>query len=262
MKPFYEQQKPVRINHQSQLDFPLHLHNAVEIIYVLKGSSVACCEAQRFALGPGDLFVAFPNQIHGYEKTEDFDGYVLVVTSENLSVFKSILEEYQPTTPHLHPTDEDAQNFAALFRLMHSDRNTSSPALLQGYGQVLFSKLLPLITLVRKVSTGDALQAVLYYIGSHYTEPITRKEIARAIGYSESHVSHMISQSLGTTLSGYITMLRMDEARRLLRETTLSVGQIAMSLGFSSVRSFNRFFMLQMYQTPTAYRKQIRKDPT
>ena len=79
------------------------------------------------------------------------------------------------------------------------------------------------------------------------------------MGYSEGYVSHIFANCLNTTLTGYITMLRMDEARQLLREISLPVGRIAMQLGFSYIRSFNRFFVREMNMAPSAYRNQNKR---
>jgi transcriptional regulator GlxA family with amidase domain len=107
-------------------------------------------------------------------------------------------------------------------------------------------------------STGT-LQAILHYIDLHYQQPLTREEIAKAVGYSPSHISHVFTEAMGMPLMEYITMLRMNEAKKLLRSTQIPVSRIAMQLGFSSIRSFNRFFMGQLHTTPSQYRKNHRQ---
>ena len=129
------------------LDFPLHLHDAVEIVYVLQGSSTVLLENQRLPLAVGDLFLSFPNQVHGYENSRNFLGYVIVMTSQSLPAFQSLLKENQPMNPIFHPEGAVAENLNRLLELMWTDRHTDSPTLLQGYGQVLLSKILPLFHL-------------------------------------------------------------------------------------------------------------------
>ncbi len=256
MKPFYEHIKPIRINRQIQLDFPLHLHDAVEIVYVLEGHSTVLLEGQQLALGAGDLFLSFPNQVHGYENTRDFLGFVAIITTQSLPAFQSLLTKEQPASPILHPEGQDAQSLLALMQLMWNDRRTGSPTLFQGYSQVLLSKVLLMATLIPQTKESGVLQAVLQYINNNYMQPLTRNDIAKAIGYSESHISHIFTDAMGISLMDYIIKLRLDETKQLLRSTKLPVSQIAMSLGFSSIRSFNRFFLQKTGMTPTAYRKQ------
>ena len=256
MRPFYEQIKPIRANRQNQLDFPLHLHDAVEVVFVLQGSSTVVLENQRLPLGQGDLFLSFPNQVHGYENTRDFEGYVIIMTTKSLPAFQAVLTENQPAVPILHPEAPVAEKLKAFLQIMWSDRHADSPLMLQGYGQVLLSKVLPLFSIVPNTNAPGTLQATLHYIDLHYTQPLTREEIANAVGYSPSHISHVFSGAMDMTLMEYITMLRMGEAKQLLRSTQLPVSRIAMQLGFSSIRSFNRFFRNETNMTPSQYRKE------
>ena len=256
MHPFYEQRQPAWLVHQDQLDFPLHLHNAIELVYVVRGSSMVLYDSGRYALGPGDLFLSFPNQVHGYENTRDFDGYVLIATTQLLSSSRTMLEQNQPRNPICHPTGQAAADILALLKMLHVDRKSTNIPLLKSYSLLLLHKAVALTGLTPRTRESDTLQLALRYIGEHYREPLTRGHIAKAVGYSESHLSHLFTDRLHISLTDYITKLRMDDAQELLRSTDLPVGQIAMSLGFSSIRSFNRFFLMDTGITPTAYRSQ------
>ena len=256
MRPFYEQIKPIRCNRQNVLDFPLHIHDAVEIVYVLRGSSTVLLENQQLTLSPGDLFISFPHQVHGYENSRDFLGYVVIITTQTIPVFQSLLQQNQPAVPIFHPEGDRAEQLHSLLEMMWSDRKTTSPTLLQGYSQVLLSKLLTFVPLVPTHQEPGVLQSVLQYIDLHHNEILTRDQIAEAVGYSPSYISHVFTEAMGTSLRDYITRLRMNDAKKMLLQTDLPVGQIAMSLGFPSIRSFNRFFLLDTGITPTAYRSQ------
>ena len=258
MKPFYEKPRSAWISHQRQLDFPLHIHDAIEIVYVLEGTTTVNCESRQYALGPGDLFLAFPHQVHGYAQTKDFDGYLLIASSATLVDCKEMLRKMQPDHPVIHPTPQDAEKILSLMQMMWEDRKSVSGALLRGYCLVLLNKLVALTGLSCRSANLDTLQTVLRYIGEHYREPITRAELAQAVGYSESHISHLISSQLQMPLKDYITMLRMDDARHLLQETDMPINQISLQLGFPSVRSFNRYFLQTMEMSPSAYRARKR----
>lgn len=255
MRPFYEQRQPAWLVHQDQLDFPLHLHDAIELVYVVRGTATVLSDSGRLSLGPGDLYLAFPNQPHGYADTTNFDGYVLIATTKLLSVCKTMLEQNQPRDPICHPTGQTAADILNLFKMMHVDRKSTNIPLLQSYSLLLLHKAVALTKLMPRAGGSDTLQQALRYIGEHYREPLTRRDVAKAVGYSESHLSHLFTNTVHTSLMDYITALRMDDARDLLRSTDLPVGQLALSLGFSSVRSFNRFFRQETGMTPSQFRK-------
>ena len=101
------------------------------------------------------------------------------------------------------------------------------------------------------------LRSVLLYIHGHYREPISRKEIARSVGYHESYISHVFSQVLHMGITQYIHTLRVDDACNFLRHTKMPVTQIALELGFGSVRNFNRIFLKETGKTPKEYRNTL-----
>jgi len=259
MKLLYEKKTEIKITHPKGLDFPLHVHEAIEIVLVLEGEFTGIVGNQRYSVGPGDIFLAFPNQVHAYENSKNFKGYVLIAPSKPfLSVYRAALEHKQPEAAVFHPSQDQFEQLTVLLQLSFADRNSAFSAILRGYTLAIVGKLLSWLPLTDKPSGTDALQAVLSYVSEHYTEPIRRTDIAKAVGYNESYISHLFADSLNTTLTGYITTLRLNEAVHLLKETDLPVSRIAMMLGFASIRCFNRIFAREVHTTPTAYRNQFR----
>jgi AraC-like DNA-binding protein/quercetin dioxygenase-like cupin family protein len=256
MKLLHQENTDIRLFVPKTLDFPLHLHNVVEIAFVTGGSATAICGNQRFSLEAGDVFIAFPNQEHGYENTENIAGYVMIVPAQPyLTAFHSVFEQKIPTHPVLKKGQWEHTGILPLLDMAFSEWHSASKALMHGYALLTVSKLLPLLTLKDMPSGGAAaMQELLLYINHHYTEPLSRQEIAQAVGYNESYISHMFSDQLNTSLSGYITSLRISDAKQLLTDTDMTISQIAMQLGFGCIRSFNRAFLKETGITPTAYR--------
>ena len=121
--------------------------------------------------------------------------------------------------------------------------------------QVIFGKLLPLLVLdSARNDYGDAVRALVEYVGSHYRQPLNRTQIARALGYNESYISHLFSEALNTTAPEYINRLRIYDAQKLLLDTDRTVTQIVAELGFGSIRNFNRVFQQEAGMSPRAYR--------
>ena len=126
---------------------------------------------------------------------------------------------------------------------------------MQAYMQVIFGKLLPLLPLCRaEDGKNEAVRVLLEFVGENYRRPLTRGEVARAVGYHENYISHIFSETLHTTLPGYLGALRVYDASAMLLETDLPVAQIAAELGFGSIRNFNRVFQMEMGTSPRAYR--------
>lgn len=262
MKLLHQGNHELRLSHRNNLDFPLHLQNAIEVVVMTSGQSTAICGSKRYLLSEGDLFVAFPNQVHGFENSGRSTGYVLIVpVSPNLSAYHALLEQKVPAEPVIRKEALTDSNLVTLMEMACQEWNHASKNLQQGYVLILTDKLLSLLTLTdAQPVSGDALQSVLRFLNDHYREPLTRRSIARAVGYNESHLSHVFSQALDTTLTDYIISLRLNDALSLLTDTDLSVSQIALQLGFGSIRSFNRCFRQNMQLSPTAYRAAARQS--
>ena len=79
--------------------------------------------------------------------------------------------------------------------------------------------------------------------------------IARELGVSKYHLSHVFSARLHTSFREYVNALRLDCARDLLAATELSMLEVSMESGFDSLRTFNRVFQERFRQTPSQYRK-------
>ena len=260
MPLLYEEKTKYRfVKEHDPKDFPLHIHNAVEICVMLEGSCRVLYENRQIALGVGDIFFAFPNQPHGYEENCDTVRYLLILpVKPHLEMFYKLLTEHIPESPILRKGSWEQLGLLEMLRLGCGDAGRTSLEVMQGYFAVIVGKLLSLMKLKPYDSDSEnMLRSILLYIHGHYREPITRKEIARAIGYHESYISHVFSQVLHMGITQYIHTLRVDDARTYLRHTKMPVTQIALELGFGSVRNFNRIFLKETGMSPKEYRKTL-----
>lgn len=237
-----------------KLDFQPHLHGAVEVYYFLEGESLIQCGTEKYRLGAGDLFIAFPNQVHGYEKSKNVYGYIMILQVKTwLKPYYKLLTEKLPVVPYLKKGSFEHTGIPELLEMAWQDHKTVSKDVLQGYFAVIFGKLLSLLQM--QEARNDTMRDILMYIHDHYKEPISRKDIAHAAGYTESHISHLFSATMRTSLPDYINALRVEDAKDLLTGTNMTVSQIAESLGFGSIRNFGRAFQKYTATTPKDYRK-------
>jgi AraC-like DNA-binding protein len=92
-----------------------------------------------------------------------------------------------------------------------------------------------------------------------YHDPeINLDKLAKLLDASKHHVSQVINEHLGMSFFEYVNLLRVNEARNLLAESTrsdLHVIEVAYSVGFNNKTSFNAAFKKATGMTPTEYRK-------
>ena len=254
MKLLHQDNPRIQFQSRHNLDFPPHLHDVLELVFVRTGTVTAVTGSQRFDLTAGDIFASFPNQPHGYENSRDVTGDVMILPAHYLSPWWQGASK-KPVSPVIKKGQWEHTEVDKIWALVLPELGQASEVVLQGYALLIAGKILPLLSLqTRDDSRQDALGAVIRYIGEHYREPLSRDELAQAVGYNESYISHLFSLQLQTTFVDYITALRLRDARDLLQNPDITVSQVSLMLGFGSIRSFNRAFYRKFGMNPTTYR--------
>lgn len=87
-----------------------------------------------------------------------------------------------------------------------------------------------------------------------YAYPLDVAEVARAALMSPGHFSRQFRATYGETPYAYLAARRIERAKALLRRHDLSVTEVCMAVGFSSLGSFSARFTQLVGETPTAYR--------
>jgi PAS domain S-box-containing protein len=96
------------------------------------------------------------------------------------------------------------------------------------------------------------------YLRDHLGERIDRPSLARALAVSPDYLGRVFKAELGTSPHQFLIDLRLEEARRLLLMTDLSVTQIAWRLGFATVSHFVTTFRKRTGMTPLRFRRRAR----
>ena len=100
----------------------------------------------------------------------------------------------------------------------------------------------------------DTWRRATDYVNEHCQHPISRQEVAEALGVHVNHLSRLFQQQGDTTFSRYLHARRMERARELLERTRLPVASVAQLSGFEDVRYFNRIFKRLIGVTPSDFR--------
>jgi len=79
------------------------------------------------------------------------------------------------------------------------------------------------------------------------------------LGCSYGHLARLFRRTYGVTPLAYVNAQRIQRARRLLRDTALSVSEIAHRTGFDEISGFSRLFRKQTGMSPREFRRQARK---
>ena len=110
-------------------------------------------------------------------------------------------------------------------------------------------------SILTKEYGGTSITEVLNYLNKNY-QNTTLHKAAGHFGYSTSHFSTLIKAGTGRTFLQIIKDIKLSQACRALRETTLSIPAICDLVGYESPEHFMRTFKKMYGMTPGEYRKQ------
>jgi AraC-like DNA-binding protein len=95
------------------------------------------------------------------------------------------------------------------------------------------------------------------FMREHFAEHVALTHVARAAGLAPTHFWRLFKREYGMSFADYLKQLRLDEARQLLKTSTLGIDQVQKLSGFQSRASFFRVFRSAVGMTPEEYRDSL-----
>lgn len=117
----------------------------------------------------------------------------------------------------------------------------------------------------KKIEIGNVsdeeTKKVVEYIKMNFINPELNSEMLQQnLGLSENRISWILKSSFNSSFKKYLNQVRLEEARRLLSETSMQINEIAWKVGYASVTHFNRVFKEAEGHSPNEYRKMYRES--
>ena len=233
-----------------------HLHREVELIYIEEGSTVAFADQKYTNLKKGDYFISFPNQIHYYRNTANGIYHIIIFSPDIIFGLRHIFIDQYPKNY------DTKSNFSKLLYEFFFNLRTSNVKYKETFqiGQLnqIMSILLGNLELEWRTETDNiTLSNLLNFCEKNFSENLSLDILSENFHMNKFHISHLFNQKLGVGFSYYINTLRIKEACYLISETKKSISDISETVGFCSIRSFNRAFSEIMNTTPLKYRALI-----
>jgi len=103
---------------------------------------------------------------------------------------------------------------------------------------------------------GVVIRKAKAFIGEHYADPeITLRQVSNEVAMSNNHFCTIFSQETGVTFTEYITTLRIEKAKELLRGRQMRTSDVAADIGYNDPHYFSYLFKKYTGLTPRDYRK-------
>lgn len=253
---------------------PVHEHDFIEIVYVTEGSADETVNGRTWRVQNGDLLFINYGSTHAFIPYENFSYINIcfkpellgedVITEENafallhLTAFDEILRE-SGEDGMVSFRGEERQAIESILRSMlreYTEQRHSWRIVLKSYMNVLIAEIL------RKLIDGEGAEAskdvwreLSDYIDSNLGTDLTLSALAGKCFYNPSYFSRAFKKRFRMSLTEYLNHKRIERAKLLSEDQSLSDEEIAARLGFSYKSSFYRVFSRVTGQTFAEYKK-------
>lgn len=272
-----------KITHSSIIVKP-HIHTAVEILYIDKGSFKVFADNEEYILHPGDTILFRSHTIH---KVYSFDSnvtgyYVLKIKPSNLLDFSSKrfgasyllrLSLSNKNEKTVWKNDECLKNgitdlFNELIRETTDKLYGLDIALKLGCAKVLLIMLRDIEKEQNEKITDRAADENLIrriynsivYINGNFAKELTAEKCGRLQYMSYSYFSRSFKRIIGMSFKDYLNMTRINHAEKALVSTDKTITEIALECGYNNVSYFISIYRKLKGTTPAAFRDTTSKQ--
>lgn len=250
--------------------YPFHWHSPIELIMPLHNGYTVTCANIKYQLEEGDLLIIAPGVIHQLDAPPTGERLILQADFSALHGLKELESTISLITPSIVITPSQ-------FPVIHSQIERLILSIQDEYfnespfsESYIYSKLIEVLVLVGREYTyhsdlfdnkyskqKEYTEKFLYvcdYINDHFLEDLSLDQIASLAGFSKYHFSRLFKQFTNVTFYRYLNAKRISHAETLLINPQLSITEISLQSGFSSLSCFIRMFKLIKQCTPTEFR--------
>lgn len=255
---------------QTGKTFMNHYHKEVELLYIKKGEMNIYTYGGNSKLSAGDIMIIPPYMEHAvlpFQTNCERIAILLDIHSIN-TAFSNILHEDSVLQAFEHLNGNSSfwkaathDKIASLLQCVYDEYLSQK----RGWEYFILSMFLQLFTIVirelprleqtpAKIREIRTIQNALEYISQNYTGEISLNACACAVGLNSSYFSRLFHATVGTSFQNYVTQLRIEKAKWLLRHTDEYIINVSMQSGFKNVKNFNHVFKIKTGFTPKEYR--------
>ena len=271
-KSIFPKDSSIRIWYNEQVyDYPTHWHNALEICVPIENYYDIDVDGESHHIMPGDIFFIPPRKSHYIHAPKSGSRYVCLFDIDFFSSVRGYSGLMNMLSDAIHITPEDyAPIYNEVYDLFSQIWNEYFQYT-EFYEFSIYSHLFQIMTIISRYQLNrinlfnestpvkrreyfEKLNTVIDYIGENYAYDITLEDAASYSGFSKFHFSRLFKEYMGCTFYDYLINQRIKATEVLLTRDDLSITDIALQSGFSSISTFNRTFKLKKGCTPGEYR--------
>ncbi len=246
MKAIFEKDREenydIEIQRNRYGEFYLHFHSNVEVVFVLSGEMTVLHNGKTYLLDSGSIFFADSYDIHGVVKCDSggSDNCTIIIPLEFLSRFNAERKNLRAKNPVI----KNQKLCKTCVEIVDKFASKSNSSYSKSCGiELVLSILLKEFDFSNQGFSleTELIRKVLSFIHDNYTKKISLSDIAKSLGYTETHISKTFHKYLNLSIPSYINSLRLKRVESILKEnSTATITKVIFDAGFSSIQSYYR----------------------
>ena len=247
----------------------MHFHDEIELIYVISGTIDIILDSGKYSAPAGSTVFVNSRIPHSTLAATDGTSGILIQLRVEDFFDKKIrsMSKYLPrfanatdTPVAVFDNEEGVGDCIKHIMKEFTSKDTAYEVYVLGevYGILAFllrKRILVDSSTYYNAGAVQKLLPVLEYINDNYNKDLKLEQVSDKFGFNPSYFSRMFKKTLGSGYTDYLAFVRICQAENLLRNTDMSVIDVALEVGFSSVSYFNRVFKKHKNCSPTLYKK-------
>ncbi|NLK04381.1 MAG: AraC family transcriptional regulator [Clostridiales bacterium] len=268
----YRDDSPILLHvNKENANFSPHWHTAIEIIMPINNVYSVVIGKTTYHLQEGDILIIPPGELHELVAPSDGSRWILLFDYSLISSLKGITNIFtvlnQPRLITIRNTNKTNEMLRTIFdeiTLEYNSDNTLKEIAIYSLIIKMFvvlgrkymntENIFPDVKLNKQKEYIEKFNLIFDYINENYMEDISLDTIADVAGFSKFHFSRLFKQFTNISFYDYLNQRRVKEAEKLLLNPNLSITEVAMRSGFSSISTFNRVFKSFKECTPTEFK--------
>lgn len=261
---------PLNISLESIIDYPLHWHNCLEIIFVLRGTAYVQMESETYELEEREIEIINADEPHKiYSNNEDNK---VLIFKMDLDFFEKYYNDVKNIYFYTNSSKEGVQEkekYQVLRRYL-SILAYEAIEKSEDYDEEIEKQMVKLIfhllnnfhyliydeeDLKENEVQFERYHRISKFIYNNYMNKISLQDIAKREFLSSYYLSHEIKNMAGTNFMDFLNSTRVHESVKLLLDTDKTLSEISEDVGFSHTRYYNKYFKMYYNTTPLQYRK-------
>lgn len=225
--------------------------------YVVSGEGLLRIQDKEFAVKEHDIFVIPAHTPSYYEAGENnprnyiwiqFDGFKIkeMLNRCGLSETNPVLSLRE----HAPKTERCLQNILT----NHEDEYACIGNVYQLFQHMVQAANLDKKMKKKKTDALTYIQNTICFIRQKYSDPIRIQDIADYCGLNRSYLTRLFKHATGYTPQEYLAQYRINQAKQLLEESSMSIHHIAYCVGYNDAFTFSKLFKRQTGFSPSDYR--------